>query len=125
MKERAPEVPAGAWRSFARFLAGERPQAERPAGVAHIDVGPGGGFARGAGSYHGMSARWEGLCGEAVFSANASEAFRAEVVEKARAAGYLLAEDEKRGLLAAHAHQEQAETTPEDDAKLLAKLNAG
>ena len=46
-------------------------------------------------------------------------------LEKARAAGYLLAEDEKRGLLAARAHQEQSETTPEDDAKLLAKLNAG
>ena len=119
-----PQVPRGEWRKLAHAIAGGRTEAPRAVDTVRLDVGPGGGRAVGLGAYHSMTASWNGLSGEAVFSANASPAFVEEVTEKAGKAGYLLSPEKAKALLEAHVarYAEPAETR-DAEAKLLAKLN--
>jgi len=78
------------WGKLANTLAGGEEPREKPPGAVEVDIGPGGGRCTGTGVWYSMRATWQGRSGAAEFSANASSAFRAEVLRKASAAGHVI-----------------------------------
>jgi hypothetical protein len=78
------------WGKLANLLAGGEEPREKPPGTVEVDIGPGGGRCTGTGVWYSMRATWQGRSGAAEFSANASSAFRAEVLKKAIAAGHVI-----------------------------------